>query len=150
MRERAAAMLREHGLRATGPRVELLAALLAGDGSFLSAEALIERAGSADPPVHRATVYRTLDGLTRVGVVRHVHLSVGPVAYAASERPEPAADHELFVECRRCARLVPLPLSVLGDTAARVRRLTGFRLEPGHVALSGLCPECLPSEPARR
>jgi Fe2+ or Zn2+ uptake regulation protein len=31
---------------------------------------------------------------------------------------------------------------VLGDTAERVRRTSGFHLDASHVALSGLCKDC--------
>lgn len=143
-RVRASAVLRARGVRVTRPRVELLSYLLAE--GHLSADALIERAAAADPPVHRATVYRTVEGLTQTGVLRHVHLSVGPTTYRVADAPidEPEAGHdELYVQCSECGRLASMPVTTLGDTAERVLSVTGFVLDPTHVALSGTCPDCV-------
>lgn len=143
-RLRASTMLRARGVRVTRPRVELLSYLLAE--GHLSADALIERAAAADPPVHRATVYRTVEGLTQTGVLRHVHLSVGPTTYRVAEvghdEPQAGDDAELYVQCSECGRLASMPVATLGDTAERVLSVTGFVLDPTHVALSGTCPDC--------
>lgn len=143
-RVRASAVLRARGVRVTRPRVELLSYLLAE--GHLSADALIERAAAADPPVHRATVYRTVEGLTQTGVLRHVHLSVGPTTYRVAEvvhdEPRAGDDGELYVQCSECGRLASVPVATWGGTADRVHALTGFMLDPTHVALSGTCPGC--------
>jgi Fur family ferric uptake transcriptional regulator len=93
--------------------------------------------------VHRATVYRTLDGLTAAGLLCHVHLDRGLTAYhlANSAKGDQGAPH-LHAQCSECGRIVDLPPHVLGDTAARIQRARGFRLDPTHVALSGLCQAC--------
>lgn len=158
-RLRASALLRARGLRVTGPRVEVLAFLLTAEEGHVSADALIERAAAAEPPVHRATVYRTLEGLTLAGVLGHVHLSVGPPTYrlaAAPDAADPAdlvsaaarADRadppdDLLVQCVECGRIAAVPATTWGGTAERVRLRTGFVLDPTHVALAGRCPDCV-------
>lgn len=150
-RLRASAVLRARGLRVTRPRVELLSYLLTADDGHLSAEALIEQAAAVDPPVHRATVYRTLEGLTQAGVLGHVHLSVGPTTYRVAEVAAddlPTGDGgDLYVQCVVCGRLAAVPVETWGGTAERIRARTGFVLEPTHVALSGTCPDCCAGAP---
>ncbi|HVS69514.1 MAG TPA: Fur family transcriptional regulator, partial [Mycobacteriales bacterium] len=122
--DRAEALLRDVGQRVTKPRVAVLACVLAAGGDHLSAEEVLSKVAERSAGVHRATVYRTLDGLADVGVLRHVHLDRGLTAYHVVE-PTPRHEH-LHAQCTSCGRVVDLPPDVLGDTAARVRRASGF------------------------
>jgi Fur family ferric uptake transcriptional regulator len=141
----ATALLRKAGQRVTKPRVALLSCVIAASGEHLSADALLEQVADSDPPIHRATVYRTLEGLTNVGILRHVHLDRGLTAYHLVDAPR-AATHghpeHLHAQCSQCGQVTDLPAHVLGDTAIRIRRVSGFRLDASHVALSGRCKNC--------
>jgi Fur family ferric uptake transcriptional regulator len=136
-RERALRSLREHGQRVTGPRRAVIEALADLDG-HPSAEDVGAAVARSDPTVHRATVYRTLDTLAEIGVVSHVH-SRGTTAYHLAD-PDHDEQH-LHARCRVCDVVVDLPADLLDEAARRVDAL-GFELEPGHVALSGLCRSC--------
>jgi Fur family ferric uptake transcriptional regulator len=138
--ERAEALLRAAGQRVTKPRVAVLACLLEAGGDHLSAEEVLSKVAEHAAGVHRATVYRTLDGLADAGVLRHVHLDRGLTAYHVVA-PTPRHEH-LHAQCAGCGRVVDLPPDVLGDTADRVRRISGFQLDASHVALSGYCKDC--------
>lgn len=138
--ERAAALLRAAGQRVTKPRVAVLACVLDAGGDHLSAEEVLSKVAARNAGVHRATVYRTLDGLADVGVLRHVHLDRGLTAYHVVA-PTPRHEH-LHAQCAGCGRVVDLPPDVLGDTAERVRAISGFELHASHVALSGYCKDC--------
>jgi Fur family ferric uptake transcriptional regulator len=144
----ATALLRAAGQRVTKPRIALLSCVIAAGGEHLSADALIEQVAGSEPPIHRATVYRTLDGLTTAGLLRHVHLDRGLTAYHLVDvrRPVASSDHHrsehLHAQCSRCGKVTDLPAHVLGETAERIRRVSGFRLDASHVALSGVCKDC--------
>jgi Fur family ferric uptake transcriptional regulator len=145
--ERAAEMLRSVGQRVTKPRLAVLACVVAAKEEHLSADELLERVAAADASVHRATVYRTLEGLTTAGVLQHVHLDRGLTAYHLTDTVagHAGAPH-LHGQCSRCGRIVDFPSDVLADASQRVARATGFTLDPAHVALSGLCIECKDGE----
>jgi Fur family transcriptional regulator, ferric uptake regulator len=142
----ATALLRSAGQRVTRPRVALLACIIGADGQHLSAEALQDQVADSDPPIHRATIYRTLEGLTSAGVLRHVRLDRGLTAYhlvdARPPTPQGRGEH-LHAQCSQCGQVTDLPAHVLGDTAARIRRASGFQIDAGHVALSGRCKACV-------
>lgn len=138
--ERAEALLRAAGQRVTKPRVAVLSCVLGAGGDHLSAEEVLNQVAARSAGVHRATVYRTLDGLAEVGVLRHVHLDRGLTAYHLVDQPMPHG--HLHAQCANCGRVVDLPPDVLGDTADRVRRISGFHLDASHVALSGYCTDC--------
>jgi Fur family ferric uptake transcriptional regulator len=142
-------LLRAHGRRVTRPRVVILSCLLEAGEDHLSADALLDQVASRHD-VHRATIYRTLDGLANDGLLRHVHLDRGLTAYHLVEPPaDPAAVPEshdpaahLHAQCGTCGSVVDLPSDVLGDAAERIEQATGFRLDASHVALSGQCAAC--------
>jgi Fur family transcriptional regulator, ferric uptake regulator len=139
----ATGLLRSVGQRVTQPRVAVLAHILAAGEDHLSAEDVLALVSEHDDGVHRATVYRTLDGLVTAGLLRHVHLDRGLTAYHLVKAPRPDGRHHLHAQCSSCGRVVDLPANVLGDTATRVRSASGFELDASHVALSGRCADCV-------
>ena len=145
LEQSATALLREVGQRVTKPRVAVLTRMLAAGSDHLSADEILDQVLARNSGAHRATVYRTLDSLTEAGVLRHVHLDRGLRAYhLVSHAPE--TGHHLHAQCTRCGGVVDLPPQVLGDTGARIRRATGFRLDATHAALSGICADCVALE----
>ena len=147
--QEAEQLLRAHGRRATRPRVAILSCLLEAGEDHLSADALLDQVTSRHD-VHRATIYRTLDGLAADGLLRHVHLDRGLTAYHLVEPPTgadavpaaPEAPAHLHAQCGSCGTVVDLPADALGDAATRIERATGFLLDASHVALSGQCAAC--------
>ena len=141
-------LLRRIGQRVTRPRVVVLAQVLAAGDEHVTANALLDQVTALHADVHRATVYRTLDGLTEAGVLRHVHLDRGLRAYHLAHDRAPADAH-LHGQCTQCGRVVDLPADVLDAVTRRVADATGFVLDAGHVALSGRCADCADAAPHR-
>jgi Fur family ferric uptake transcriptional regulator len=130
--------LRSRGLRLTAQRERVLAAVAALDhatpeaiGARLRAEAL---PGAAAPDT--STVYRTLELLERLGLVWHTHLGKGAPVYHAAEHPH------LHVVCSSCGSIASADPELLGAAAERLAADLGFRVDVGHVALSGTCAAC--------
>ena len=124
--------LRASGLRATAPRRAVCEVIARHHGEHLTAAAILERA-----PVDQATVYRTLDALEQAKVLTHTHLGHGPSVYHLADDPP----HHHIV-CSRCGATAEVPDADLATAVERVGDTTGYRVEPGHFALSGLCPHC--------
>jgi Fur family transcriptional regulator, ferric uptake regulator len=135
--EDVAASLRARGERMTQPRRAVVAAL-AGSAEHLSAEEILVDAGRAYPGVNRSTIYRALETLADLGVVQHIHSGRAATLYHLTTEAGPHA----HATCDRCGTVIDLPDDVLATAAARLRRDEGFILDPGHVALSGLCRSC--------
>jgi Fur family ferric uptake transcriptional regulator len=88
------------------------------------------------PAVNITTVYRTLDLLERLGVVRHTHLGHGAPSYSVHE-------HEhVHLVCHWCGKVDEVPTELLDELAGALREAHGFRLDATHVALSGTCASC--------
>jgi len=138
--------LHRRGLRLTAPRRAVLEAL--GElGSHATAEQLHEHVRRRHPEVAASSVYRTMDLLTRLGVVTHVHLGHGPAEYHL------AADRHAHLVCEGCGAVAEIPPSLAEPFAAEVEQRIGFRLDLHHFALTGRCPGCPPAldpDPAGR
>jgi len=130
--------LRARGERMTRPRRAVLTALARRGGHLLAAE-VVEAVAAEDASVHRASVYRTLEALSALGVVQHLHLSHGGTAYHLTSGD---GHRHLHAQCRVCGAVRDLPADLLDQVAEVMALRDGFLLDPGHVALSGTCREC--------
>ncbi len=138
--------LRERGERVTRARIALIE-VLAGCDDHLSADDIADRldAGrdATEPATaHRATVYRTLDSLVRSGIVAHVHLPHGAATYHLVD----AERAHLHLLCRECGGIIDAPPDLLDGVRRDLLRSAGFRLDPDHVALTGWCRRCGPTD----
>ena len=134
--EVSAQRLRERGERVTPARLAVVE-VLAGTEEHLSAEQIGERAEQLRPGIHRATVYRALDGL-----VTHVHLGrAGTTYHLAGD----LAPRHLHLRCSECGRVYDAPGDILESARKKVLRDLGFHLAPEQVALVGVCKNCVES-----
>lgn len=129
--------LRAADLRATGPRLAVLA-VLAERGGHLSAEDVVAQVSDDAAGAHRASVYRTLETLSDAGIVQHVHLGHGATAYHLADE---VGEH-LHLQCGSCGAVIDAPSTVVGPLRRRLLRDHGFDLDAAHVALSGRCAAC--------
>ena len=125
----AVVALRTRGMRVSSTRRTLLGRLFRA-GRPLTADAL---AGGLD----LASVYRNLDALEAVGLVRHVHVGHGPGLYALAGHRETG-----HAACERCGRHVVLDAGALAAIAGAVQSACGFACGFGHFPLVGCCPDC--------
>lgn len=132
--------LRSRGERMTGPRRAVVTVLVTSPGHVM-AEEVVRGVAELDPSVHRASVYRTLETLTELGVVQHVHIGHGTTAYHLVRDQGP----HLHAQCLGCGAVHDLPPDLLDAVAGRLSRQHDFVLQAGHVALSGTCRSCAAS-----
>jgi Fur family ferric uptake transcriptional regulator len=129
------AQLRERGYRLTPQRELILAA--------------VERLGHATPDevlaavrehssaVNVSTVYRTLEVLEELGLVRHAHLSDRSPTYHS------VTDHEHFhLVCRNCQRVISVDPDVLTSLQDTLAADHGFDVDVGHLTVFGRCSAC--------
>lgn len=135
--------LRAAGLRITPPRQAVLQVFEDG-GCHLSPEEVLERARRMHPGVGRATVYRTLDLLTRLGITRPLYSKEGRPLFTRIEH-----GHQ-HVVCSRCERVVELEADGFAGLAGRVARRTGFAVHSQLLEFYGLCKRCQRLTPAGR
>jgi len=125
-----ASELRERGLRMTPQRRQVLDAIR--DLGHATPEQLAE----AVPDVDVTTVYRTVELLEELGLVRHAHLGHGAPSY------RPAEDEHVHIVCHRCGSVTDLAPDVADGLADRLRADYGFTVDRAHFTVSGECRDC--------
>jgi len=124
--------LRARGLRLTKQRELVLAAVeTLGHGTPDQVHAEVQRTA---PSVNLSTVYRTLEVLSELGLVRHAHLSDrAPTYHSAS-----GAEHGHFV-CRGCGRQISVGREELEQALRPIADPIGFVPDYGHLTVFGWC-----------
>jgi Fur family ferric uptake transcriptional regulator len=129
-------ILRDAGLRTTGPRLAVLGALDRAKSPLSHADVADQL---DDETLDRATVYRNLMALTQAGLVRrtdlgdHVWRFELVRAYTSQEMTHP---HFICTDCEKVSCLPGVTVRIDGDGAASVAR-KGFE-----VQLRGVCGDC--------
>lgn len=128
--------VREAGLRLTAARRLVLEALVATDAP-IAAEQIAAGLDGRLPVSDLASVYRNLETLEGIGLVRHFHAGHGPGRYVLEGRGE----HE-YLACEACGRVETVEPAALHDARATIRERTGFVARFSHFPVVGLCARC--------
>lgn len=131
-------LLRERGYRLT-PQRELVLAAVDALGHATPDEVL-EKVHEQSGAVNISTVYRTLELLEELGLVRHTHITDRVPTYHSMATP----DHVHLV-CRACGRVQEASLDEFTPLARSLRSVHGFEADLGHLAVFGHCARCAPS-----
>ncbi len=129
------ARLRDRGYRLT-PQRELILEAVNTLGHATPDEVLAEvrRHSSA---VNASTIYRTLEVLEELGLVRHAHLSDRAPTYHS------VTGHEHFhLVCRNCRRVVSVEPTVAEPLLDRLSADFAFQADVGHLTIFGRCTSC--------
>ena len=128
--------IRAAGGRLTANRRLVLEALFEADGP-VSAELLATRLARRGPAFDLPSIYRNLERLEALGVVRHVHLGHGPGLYAL------VGDEEReYLCCERCRRVTSVPAADLDAIRDEIRDRFGYDARFSHFPITGLCSDC--------
>ena len=130
------ALLRRRGFRMTPQREIILAAIGEGHG-HTAFDQIFARVQARSPAMNRATIYRTLEFLEELDLVRHPVVEVGVARWHGAS--EVAHSH---LVCRRCGWEQELELSLLEPLDHELRRRYGFTTDLAHFALIGVCSTC--------
>ncbi|GAB6985366.1 Fur family transcriptional regulator [Nocardioides pyridinolyticus] len=135
MNEDLAAKLHSLGYRLTPQRQFVLQAV--EKLGHATPDEILAEVQARSSAVNISTVYRTLEVLEELGLVRHTHLSDRAPTYHS------ITDHEHFhLVCRNCHRVRSVDPEVVAPFAERLRAEQDFVIDVGHLAIFGTCVEC--------
>src|ERR1700730_5202322 len=126
--------LDEEGQRLTGRRELVVQAIAAKPGSF-TPEALVDELRPHG--IGRATVYRALELLERLGVLTRVHLGACHALTVCDE----GQPHHLL--CSSCHAVVPVDASAIEQEIQNLATQLQFRVETHTLEFAGRCADCL-------
>ncbi len=128
-------LLRSKGYRLT-PQRELVLAAVESLGHATPDEVYAE-VRTRSEAINLSTVYRTLELLDELGLIRHAHLSDRAPTYHSARGHE----HSHLV-CRRCQRSFSVGRAEVERALAPLVAERGFVPDYGHLAVFGTCAEC--------
>lgn len=134
------AELEERGYRLTNQR-RILVEELQNAERHLDANELLERANARDASVNRATVYRTLDLLKKLGLVdeldlMHLH---GERHYYEVRTGE---DH-IHLACFVCGRIEEVTSETYNELKEQIQQQSRFSIDAIRLEIGGRCRDCV-------
>lgn len=138
MNTRAADCLRNHGLKATAPRVAMVAVLLR-EKQPLSVQDLL--AALPKRTADQTTMYRSLEAFIVAGLVRRVELGRGKALYELAEE----GGHHHHLVCTTCGNIEDVEDCEMEAFAARALKASRrfAELHRHSLELFGLCKDCV-------
>jgi Fur family ferric uptake transcriptional regulator len=130
--------LQAAGHRRGGARTAVVEAL-AGHDCAVTALDLDDELRRRKPPVARASVYRALEQLEELGLLRRIEVSRSTAGY---ERIEPDGHHHHHAICRDCGRMVPFEDPKLEQAIGKLSETISFDVTEHDVVLRGRCERC--------
>ncbi len=130
--------LREAGHKLTNARLTVLNVLENNDGHLTSAEVL-DQVDQIDPSIGRASVFRTLDLLTSLSIIRPTYMnsSMTPTYVLMPD------GHHHHIVCTNCNRIIEFENCGLGSIAAELEERLHVKLTGHLLEFYGLCDKCL-------
>ena len=127
--------LRALGFRMTPQRLAILH-VLRHEGTHLSPAEVYKKARKELPGLTEPTVYRTLEFLSDMALVRPSYNSGGHLTYEIA-----GSDHHHIV-CKLCGSEVAVEHTLLESLYRLLETTSGYRGIGSHVTFFGVCPQC--------
>ncbi len=130
------AALKQKGFRLTHSRQKIVQALL-NSGGHITADGLLEVVHEADRTVGRMTVYRTLELLSELGLIRPVYQGTGAAHYILLD-----GGHHHHLICSGCDMVIEFDECSLQEVDQLLAERFNFAVEGHLVEFYGRCQSC--------
>ncbi len=127
--------LRTAGYKITPPRLAVLQ-VIEQEGEHLNPAEILTRAQTIYPAIGRATVYRTLEMLTEIGVVRPIYVGEHGPTYIRAE----GGHHHLV--CSACGVVIDFEQCMADQMTQELSDRFGFQIKSHLLEFYGLCAAC--------
>lgn len=128
-------LCRQRGIPLTVQRRDILKAVLERD-DHPTADQVYESAQDRIPGLSRTTVYRVLETLVDLGLIRRLHHAGGVARFDGKVHRH----HHLV--CNVCHQVTDVEGPLFDDLALPPGEEHGFEIEDYSVHFFGVCPEC--------
>jgi Fur family ferric uptake transcriptional regulator len=134
------------GYRLTIPR-RIILDVLSNTNEHLSAEEIYMKVHEVYPATGLTTVYRTLELLTRAGIVYKFDFGDGRARYELSDSPKGKGHHHHLV-CTGCGRIIDYTdfiddeIELLNRTEKGLSEKYHFKITNHLIQFYGLCEDC--------
>jgi Fur family peroxide stress response transcriptional regulator len=126
--------MRSQEFRITPQRVAIVEYIMSTE-SHPSAEEVYEIIKKKYPMVSLATVYKTLDLLKEMGIVREL-------GFPDCARYDSNVEKHINVVCMRCGKIEDINDEYLPELESRAAKKSKYKIISGRFELQGYCDEC--------
>jgi len=110
---------------------------LASRGETFTAEGLWHDLQELDPRLGRATVFRAVETLVRMGVLNRIDFADGSHSYRAC-----GDQHHHHLICKKCHRVVDVEVCIPERQLIEIGEENDFDIEDHSLAFFGICADC--------
>lgn len=135
--ETAIQRLKASGYKLTNARRTVLEIVCKEDAHLTSAEVL-ERASAAENPIGRASVFRTLELLTELAIIRPTYLRPGTPHYIVM----PEDGHHAHIICPKCQRVIEIDECEIEGLLEEIVARHNVKISGHLLELYGECEHC--------
>lgn len=137
--------LLERGHKMTPQRWAIISIFLMNKGRHLSADDVYSALKETYPNNGIATVYRTLELLEEIGVLKKLDFGDGRARYEIADED---SHHHHHLVCTCCGTITEFEDDLLDSLEAAIERKTGFKIRDHVAKFFGLCTSCQAREKA--
>jgi Fur family ferric uptake transcriptional regulator len=128
-------MLRERGYRLTPQRELVLQAV--DELGHATPDEVLGKVHEHSESINISTVYRTLELLEELGLVRHTHITDRAPTYHSTRTPQ-----HVHLVCRGCGSVLDAQPEEFAATVQTLDAKHGFEPDLGHLTVFGRCADC--------
>jgi len=135
--ETAIQRLKNSGFKLTNARCTVLE-ILCSEHAHLTSANVLERAASGETPIGRASVFRTLDLLTELAIIRPTYLRPGTPHYIVM----PEDGHHAHIICPKCQRVIEIDDCEIEGLLEEIISRHKIKISGHLLELYGECENC--------
>lgn len=133
--------LRRKGYRLTPQREAVIKTLLENPNQHLTAEDIYVMVRKSHPEIGMATVYRTLDLLSKEKIINQLSSGEGQCRYELESQTQ---RHHLV--CLKCGQITEVNIQLLEKMQEALAAEHGFQIVGHLLKFYGYCAQCAPVE----
>ena len=104
--------------------------------SHATADEVYAEVAATHPNISKATVYRNLNLLSEMGMIRKLEIPGG------ADRFDHICKEHSHVKCEKCGRVFDIEIPYIDGLDNRVENRNGFELTGYDILFRGICPGC--------
>ena len=104
--------------------------------SHATADEVYAEVAATHPNISKATVYRNLNLLSEMGMIRKLEIPGG------ADRFDHICKEHCHVKCEKCGRVFDIDIPYIDGLNNRVENRNGFELTGYDILFRGICPGC--------
>ena len=101
-----------------------------------TADTVYEQVRQVNPKISLGTVYRNLNFLSEMGILKKISMPVG------SDRFDGRLDEHYHMICDCCGQVFDVECASLEELDRQIMNRQGFQVMDHHLLLTGVCREC--------